>query len=207
MRAMSAWARARDHIPHSLTEGVRPFQMKTGHQPWGPEQIRCVHEKLTGIVRRGVMLMLYTGQRGSDVVRLGWTDIEEGGFNLRHQQKTGRSVWCPIVPELAVEMQTWERRPGPFLQENGKLLNRKRLWDLFDKARADLPELQGFTPHGLRATAVIRLRRAGLETLQIQDIVGMSLAMIERYCRFADRKESGKAALVSLERTRQERQL
>ena len=208
MRAMSVWARARDHIPHSLTEGVKPFGMDGGHEPWGPEQIKCVHDKLTGVVRQGVMLMLYTGQRGSDVVRLGWTDInDESLLRVKRQQKTGVEAWCPIVPELAAEMQTWKRRPGPFLQENGKVLNRKRFWDLFDKARAGLPELQGFTPHGLRATAVIRLRRAGLTPLQIQDIVGMSVAMIERYCRFADRKESGKAALVSLERTRQERGL
>ena len=55
------------------------------------------------------------------------------------------------------------------------------------------------TLHGLRATAVIRLRRAGLEIGQIGDIVGMGLPMIERYCRFNDRKASGKAALIKLE--------
>ena len=49
---------------------------------------------------------------------------------------------------------------------------------------------------------MIRLRRAGLEVGQIGDIVGMSLAMIERYCRFADRKASGKAALIKLEKER-----
>ena len=57
------------------------------------------------------------------------------------------------------------------------------------------------TLHGLRATAVIRLRRAGLSTGQIGDTVGMSLAMIERYCRFADRKMGGQAALLTLNRT------
>jgi hypothetical protein len=36
----------------------------------------------------------------------------------------------------------------------------------------------------------------------------MSLAMIERYCRFADRKTSGQAALVRLtRRTPEEREL
>jgi len=42
------------------------------------------------------------------------------------------------------------------------------------------------------------LRRTGLEILQISDIVGMSPQMIQRYCRFADKKASGKAALISL---------
>ena len=37
-----------------------------------------------------------------------------------------------------------------------------------------------------------------LATGQISDIVGMSMQTIERYCRFADKKASGKAALFSL---------
>ena len=71
-------------------------------------------------------------------------------------------------------------------------------WLHFDKARADIPELADVTLHGLRCTAVIRLRRAGLETGQIGDITGMSLQTIAKYCRFADRKTSGKAALLKL---------
>jgi hypothetical protein len=50
----------------------------------------------------------------------------------------------------------------------------------------------------------VRLRRLGLSVGQIGDISGMSLAMIERYCRFADKKASGKAALLSLSRTASE---
>jgi hypothetical protein len=34
--------------------------------------------------------------------------------------------------------------------------------------------------------------------MQIQDQVGMSLRMIERYCRYADKKANGKAAVLSL---------
>ncbi len=45
---------------------------------------------------------------------------------------------------------------------------------------------------------MIELRQRGATTLQIQDQVGMSPAMIERYCRFADKKAKGKAAVVAL---------
>ena len=99
VRALSAWARPRGKIPHTLAEGVKPYPVKSGHKPWTPAQIAAI-DQLDGMVRRGVLLYLYTGQRGSDVVRLGWTKIDEGGFALR-QRKTGREVWCPIVPELA----------------------------------------------------------------------------------------------------------
>lgn len=205
MRALSTWARVRDHVEHSLTEGVKPYAKKNGHKPWTPEQINAALTKLTGVIRRGVVLYLYTGMRGSDAIRLGWTDIDGDGFALT-TQKRKRDVWCPIVPELAAEMATWERRPGPFLVQEGGRANGKRytrkLFSLhFAEARDTIPELAGVTLHGLRCTAVIRLRRAGLSTGQIGDIVGMSLPMIERYCRFADRKTSGQAALLTLKRT------
>lgn len=197
MRALSTWGIARDYFRSSLTEGVAPYEKTGGHKPWTDAQIAAV-SKLTGEVRRGIMLGLYTGQRGSDLVRLGWTDIEEGGFRLR-QQKTKREIWCPILPELEAEMATWEKRPGPFLrQSDGRPYTRKRLSIHYDKQRSEIPELAGASIHGLRATAVVRLRRAGLATAQIQDIIGMSMAMIERYSRFADKKISGKAAVVTL---------
>lgn len=205
MRALSTWARVNDHIEHSLTEGVKPYKQDKGHKPWTPEQINAALTKLTGVIRRGVILYMYTGMRGSDAVRLGWTDIDDGGFSLTTQKKK-RDVWCPIVPELQAEMGTWEKRPGPFLLQeggraNGKRFTRKLFSTHFAEARDKIPELAGVTLHGLRCTAVIRLRRAGLSTGQIGDIVGMSLPMIERYCRFADRKTSGQAALLTLKRT------
>lgn len=198
LRALNSWAIARGLLDQSITQGVQPYEKTGGHKPWTPSQIKAAHEKLNGMVRRGVMLYLYTGQRGSDVVKLGPTMVDEGGFSLT-QQKTGREVWCPILPELAGEMATWERKPGPYLiQPHGKPYTRKRFSLHFDEARASIPELKDVTLHGLRATAVVNLRRSGLSTAQISDCIGMSIAMIERYCRFADKKASGKAALVSL---------
>lgn len=198
MKALSAWAVARDHLPRSITEGIEAYETDDGHKPWTDAQIAAAREHLTGAVRRGIMLALYTGQRGSDIVRLGWTDIDDNGFRLR-QRKTGREVWCPILPELAAEMETWEKAPGTFVkQPNGKPYDRDTFAHRFAVARDGIPDLKGATIHGLRSTAVIRLRRGGLATAQIQDIIGMSMRMIERYSRFADKKASGQAAIIKL---------
>lgn len=209
LKTLSAWARVKDLTSQSFTEGVKAYKLAGGHRPWTDEQIAVALAKLTGMVRRGFLLYLYTGQRGSDIVRLGWSDIDEGGFNLK-QAKTGVEVWCPIVPELAAEMATWEKLPGPFIkQANGLPYYRKLYWKHFTEAIDAVTELAEVTLHGLRCTAVIRLRRAGLSTGQIGDIVGMSLGTITRYCRFADRKLSGKAALIQMNnyRTPKQRQL
>lgn len=215
MKLLSGWARTQDLVDKSLVEGVKAYKLKGGHKPWTAKQIAAALSGLEGVIRRGILLYLYTGQRGSDIVKLGPTHIDEGGFSIK-QHKTGREVWCPIVPELAAEMATWPRRPGPYLvQADGATYTRNLFWDHFDQARFDdkgnakIPELANVTLHGLRCTAVIRLRQAGLSVPQISDIVGMSLATVQRYCRFADRKESGKAALVMLDerRTAKERKL
>jgi integrase len=199
MKSLSGWARVKDFITQSMTEGVKAYKATGGHKPWNEAQIAAAKTKLTGDIRKGFLLYLYTGQRGQDVVRLGWTHVDDGGFDLG-QKKTGVEVWCPIVSELAEEMATWTKTPGPFLrQPNGDVYKRKSFWRHFDEAIESIPELGGVTLHGLRCTAVIRLRREGLSVGQIGDIVGMSLSTVSRYCRFADRKISGKAALIKME--------
>jgi len=151
------------------------------------------------------MLARYTGQRVSDIVRLGPTDVDEGGLSLR-QKKTGVQPWCPIVPELEAEMATWEKRPGPFLlQDNSKPFTTNSFWKAFDEIRSAHTELDGAVWHGLRANAVIRLRQLGYSALQISDSIGMSVQMVERYCRYADRKAGGKAMLLQMKEQKQDR--
>ena len=197
IRSISAWGIARDYFTAPLTTGVEPYQKKGGHKPWTERQLAAADAKLTGMVRRAFLLARYTGQRGSDVVRLGETFIDDGGFRLE-QRKTGREIWCPIDDRLASEMARWTRRPGPYLFHDRGSYSRSIIDKHFAAARDAIPELAGVTFHGLRGTRVVELRRAGLTTTQIQDQVGMSLAMIERYCRFADKKAGGKASVTAL---------
>jgi integrase len=203
MRAFSKWMRKRDYIAIDLTDGLSAIKRDTGHKPWTPEQIESAKTKLTGSVRRAFLLYLYTGMRGSDVVRLGPEHIEEGGFWIETQK---RKVWvfCPIFPELAEEMKAWDLSgSGPFIRQDdgraaGKQYTRKLFSKHFAEQRDQIPELAGTTLHGLRATAVIRLRMGGLEYGQISDIVGLSVAMITRYCRFIDKKAAAKQGIQIL---------
>ncbi|WP_370178188.1 MULTISPECIES: tyrosine-type recombinase/integrase [Alphaproteobacteria] len=200
LKALSAWANGPvEFLTHDPTRGVVPFAKGKGHEPWTQEQLQFAEEHFTGALRRFYFLSRYTGQRISDVVRLNPNDEDEGGFSLP-QKRTGVRPWCPIFPELEQEMRTWERRPGPYLlQETGKSAGKpfstNQMWKIFDQERARHPVLEGAKPHGLRANAVIRLRVGGYSALQISDMVGMSVEMVEHYCRYADRKASGQAAL------------
>lgn len=205
LRAMCRWACGpRELLSRDPTQGVVRFESGEGHRPWTPAQLACADRVFTGALRRGYMLARYTGQRVSDVVRLGPTDVDDGGLSLR-QKKTGVQPWCPIVPELEDEMAGWDRRPGPFLlQDNGEPFTTNRFWKAFDEVRAAHPELEGAVWHGLRANAVIRLRQLGYTALQISDSIGMSVQMVERYCRYADRKAGGKAMLLQMKEQTQD---
>jgi integrase len=199
LRAMCRWAMGpRELLSRDPTLGVAHFADGEGHKPWTAVQLKVADEKFTGMLRRAYVLARYTGQRISDVVRLGFTDIDDGGFALR-QKKTGVRPWCPIFPELEAEIATWEKRPGPFLlQDNGKPYTTNQLWKVFNKTREDHSELADAVWHGLRANAVIHLRQSGYSIAQISDMIGMSPPMVERYCRHADRKAGGQAVLLAL---------
>lgn len=151
-------------LMHDPTQGVERFPKGTGHRPWTPEQLAYAEQHFTGMMRRFYFLSRCTGQRISDIVRLNPNHEDGGGFSLP-QKKTGVRPWCPIFPELQAEMATWERRPGPYLlqeggKSQGKPFSTNQMWKAFDQERKKHPTLAGAVPHGLRANAVIRLRDA-----------------------------------------------
>lgn len=203
LKAMCRWANGPvELLAHDPTLGVYHFPKGEGHPPWSEAQLGFAEETFTGVLRRFYFLSRYTGQRISDVVRLTPNDVDGGGFSLP-QKKTGARPWCPIFPELEAEMATWPRRPGPYLlQEAGKSAGKpfttNQMWRVFADVRQKHPTLAGAVPHGLRANAVIRLRGAGYSALQISDMIGMSVEMVEHYSRYADRKASGQAVLREL---------
>lgn len=210
LKAMCRWANGpAELLSHDPTQGVHRFSKGEGHAPWTEEQLAYAQATFRGALRRFYFLSRYTGQRISDVVRLNPNDEDDGGFSLK-QKKTGVKPWCPIFPELEAEMATWERRPGPYLVQEGgkgkgKPFSTNQIWKVFDQARKKHAILDGAVPHGLRANAVIHLRGAGYSALQISDMVGMSAEMVEHYSRYADRKASGQAALRELQQHENER--
>ena len=225
------WAIVRRRLPRQITIGVEIGDSNGGHVPWTDEQV-ALGVRYGAHLAQAIVLAANTGQRGSDLIRMCWTDIESykgmDGIRVRQQKtwsKTHKEIWVPITSELATEMKTWERRPGPFLlRPDGTPWDRPALsnaWtylrdttDALKPLRAENLALHGhwassrdggLVLHGLRGTACVRLNRAGATALQIADMVGMSLEMVTRYLRFSAQKENAVAAVHHLERTLFER--
>lgn len=214
LKQLERWAIVRDILPKPITLGVQTEDSDGGHEPWTEEHVRIGERFARPDIARAITLGSNTGQRGSDLIRMGPTDLEtfngSAGINVI-QRKTGREVWVPITSPLAAAMETWERRPGPFLtRPDGRAWTRKDLtmawtWERdHNSALAPLKEA-GLVLHGLRGHACVQLLRAGANTRQISDMVGMSEPMVARYTRLSHQKENASAAVFHLERTIRER--
>jgi integrase len=215
IKAVEKFALPRDLLPFPITTGTEIVGSTGGHKPWTEAQVQCAERYARPDVARIVVLAANTGQRGSDLCRMTWADLEEVdgrlGINVT-QRKTGLQIWIPLTVALQHAIDGWERRPTPILlKSNGKpFANRKQLsmaWERERDRNRNLWPCAGLVLHGLRATAVVRLRRAGATTVQIVDMVGLSAPMVERYSRFADQKQSALAAVYHLDRTGTEQEL
>lgn len=214
LKSLEKWAIVRDLLPYPITLGTEAQGSVGGHMPWTDEHVALAERHAKPHLSRIITLAANTGQRGSDLVRMRWTDIEEyegrPGINVT-QRKTGLVIWVPMTQELMAAMRSWERRPGYFiLKEDGQPFTRPQLSDQWlrerdsNNALASLAKA-GLSMHGLRATACVRLRRAGANTGQIADMVGMSEQMVKRYCRFSEQRKNALAAVHYLDRTGAER--
>lgn len=150
--------------------------------------------------RLAFTLLLYTGQRRSDVVRMRPDDVS-GGFISVIQQKTGSRLFIPIHQALDAEIMAWNGdRNGTFLAtESGRPFSVNGFYNVFADwcQEAGLPK--GCSPHGLRKAAARLLAEAGCTTHQIASITGhKTLSEVERYTRAVEQKRLAKEAMIKI---------
>ena len=219
LRRLAKWAGVKELLPGGdITFGCTINRGKGGRLPWSDEQIALAMAHAPPRFHRAIRLGAETGQRPSDLVRMKWADLEtiDGrlGINLV-TKKVGLTLWIPFTREFEREVMEWERewRAQPtqaltiLTDPKGRPWNERNMgtdWSkqTRDRAKGEMHALRGYTMHGLRATACVRLMRAGATTRQISDMVGLSEPMVTRYCRFASRKKTASATVLLLDEAR-----
>lgn len=151
-----------------------------------------------------IVLLLYTGQRGSDIVRMSPTAIQGDRIFVK-QQKTGTEVLIPIHSVLCELIEALRRpgvielKPATWLQKDrGGAYDRPAFSNQF-RVWCDQAGLKHCSAHGLRKAMCRRLAEAGCSAMEIMAITGhKTLSECERYVREAEQVRLADGAMRAI---------
>jgi integrase len=192
-RLSVVWQFADQHLDLDLggnpTAGVtRVHKVKSKHEPWPNDVLSAFDAHAPGHLRLAVMLLLYTGQRRSDVVQMKWRQFDGDTIEVV-QQKTNEPVAIPCHRRLKSVLATLPRcsefiltgeRGQPYKAASLAAMVRKQLHAI---------GVRGYSVHGLRSNAAQALAEADCSVSQIMAITGhRSPAMALHYASRAEKK-------------------
>ena len=198
LRALTTLALDDNTIAVDPTAGIkRPKLSEEGIEAWTESEIAAyeAHHPIGTPARLAFALAIYTGQRASDLIRLGRQHIRDNAIELK-QQKTGTTLAVPLHPELKAIIDaspstnllflTSER--GPYASGNS-LGQQIRRW-------AQQAGIHGRSIHGLRKACCRRLAEAGCTAHEVMSISGhKSLVEVERYTKSVSQKVLAEKAI------------
>src|SRR5262245_61796961 len=183
------------------TCNVRAIRVKSdGFHTWNDDEIAQFEKRHpTGTpARLALALLLYTGQRRSDVVRMGPQHIRNGVLGVR-QQKTGFELAIPVHSTLAAVIAETPTYHLTFLTNQfGRPFTAGYFGQWF-REQCDMAGLRHCSAHGLRKAAARRLAEAGCTAHEIAAITGhASLKEVARYTEAADRRRLAASAMAKV---------
>jgi integrase len=201
MRGLFRWALEAEKITIDPTATITMSRRQTdGYLTWTEEHV-AAYEKCWPIgTRQRVWLdvLLYTGLRRGDAVRIGRQHVAADGVATLKTEKNKVEVTLPILPVLA---KTLEAGPCGALEfivgARGKSMAKKSFSNQFEIAchAAGVPG----SAHGLRKLGATRAANLGASTSQLKAIFGWtSDDMAEIYTKRADRRKLAADAMHKL---------
>ena len=197
LRTLVRYAMALGWTDRDPTAGVKGYQSKEIHT-WTEDEI-AIFEKCWpegSRQRRAFALLLYTGQRGSDVHRMLWSDLVADTIRVV-QQKTKTKLVIPLHESLGHLLSMAERDEEAILTTTyGKPFTVKGFGKMISDAIREAGLPRRCVAHGLRKAAARRLAEAGCSTSEIMAITGhKTLAEVERYTRAAEQERLARRAI------------
>jgi integrase len=181
------------------TRDVRAVRVKSsGFHSWTDVEIeqfeRC--HAVGSNARLALALLLYTGQRRGDVLRMGAQHVRDGLLYVK-QEKTGAELTIPVHPELAAIIAATPSGHLTFLTTRFDSPFGASAFSHWFRDRCNEAGLPHCSAHGLRKAAARRLAEAGCTAHEIGAITGhASLAELVRYTKAADQRHLAEAAMT-----------
>jgi integrase len=204
MRGLFRWAVKAGLIKADPTIGVDNLRSpKTdGFVVWSEDDVAAYEARWPIGTRQRVWLdvLIYTGLRRGDAVRLGRQHVRNGVATIKTEKSGYRvEVSLPILPALAKTLEAGPCGDLTFIAgENGHPLAKESFGNLFRKA-CNAAGLRGRSAHGLRKAAATRAANAGATVAELEAIFGWSGgSMAALYTRAADRRRLARGAMHKL---------
>jgi integrase len=184
------------------TQGVKPIKptRKGGHHSWSEEEIAQfqVRHPVGTRPRLALALLLYTGQRKSDVVTMGPQHVRSGVLQVC-QVKTDAELSIPVHATLSAVIAASASDHLAFLTTQfGRPFTANGFGNWF-REQCDMANLRHCSAHGLRKAAARRLAEAGCSEHEIAAITGhASLAELRVYTRAVNQKRLAVAAMAKV---------
>jgi integrase len=197
MRGFFAWAVEEKLVPTDPTRSVKLLAGPNdadGFHTWTQEELDRfeAYWPLGTRERLAFDLLLYTGLRRGDAVRVGRQHERDGVITIRTEKhakgKAGEQVSIPILPPLAASIAATRIGDMTYLvTETGRPWIKESFGNWFADAcrKAGCPG----SAHGLRKAGATRAAERGASERQLMAIFGWTTAkMAAHYTRGADRK-------------------
>jgi integrase len=183
------------------TLGIKRVRLGSIHSWTDPEIAAFEARWAPGTFERTAFsLLLYTGQRVSDVIRMAWNHIGSDGISVV-QQKTSAKLIIPMHPELQEVLHGWPRSHFTILTSpSGRSFSSSGYFSTTMGRAIDSAGLgKRCVPHGLRKAAARRLAEAGCTVHEIQAITGhAALSEVARYTKAAEQRVLASSAVARL---------
>ena len=181
------------------TQNIKPVRIKTdGYHSWSEDEISRFEARhpIDSKPRLALALLLFTGQRPSDVIGMGRQHVRDGFVHLR-QKKTGTTLSIAIHPALAEILEQTSSSHLTFLTtQHGAGFSSSGSFSHWFRKQCDRATLPHCSAHGLRKAAARRLAEAGCTEHEIAAITGhASLTEVQRYTKSVDQKRLAAAAI------------
>ena len=201
MRGLFRWAVKSKLVRTDPTADVEDPVLKIkGFPIWSEEAVSAYEARWQVGTRQRVWLdvLLYTGLRRGDAVRLGRQHIRKGVATLK-TEKTDTEVTLPILPVLAETLAAGPCSDLTFITgADGQPLKGGSFGNAFRLA-CRAAGLRGLSAHGLRKVAATRAANAGATVAQLEAIFGWGGGrMASLYTRSADRRRLAVEAMHKL---------
>jgi integrase len=194
IRTLIRYAIALGWTDRDPTAGVKSKEIHT----WNEGEIAAFEKRWPegSRERLAFALLLYSGQRGSDVHRMMWTDIVGDTIRVT-QRKTATKLIIPIHDDLQhLLAMAIKIDPTILMTAYGQAFSLKGFGNMISTAIRETGLPGRCKAHGLRKAAARRLAEAGCSANEIAAITGhKTLAEVERYTRAADQERLARQAI------------